>query len=277
VEDEMKLAFSTLACPGWSVPQVIEAARRYGYDGVELRLIGGDVIDPALPGPERDRIRKLFEAAALPVVCVDTSIRLAAPADRPAAEADLLAFIDMAHEWHAPLVRVFGGPWPPEHPQNEVFDGVAASLSRVAPAAERRGVAVVMETHDAFASAATVAEVLQRVSSPAIGALWDFHHPYRLGESPEHVMDTLGDRVLYVHVKDARRRADGWDLVLVGEGEVPVAQSLEVLRRRGYAGWVGVEWEKKWHPEIPGPEVALPQHLAWFRSLKRAGERGRDG
>lgn len=29
----MKLAFTTLACPGWSAARVIEAAREYGYEG----------------------------------------------------------------------------------------------------------------------------------------------------------------------------------------------------------------------------------------------------
>jgi fatty-acyl-CoA synthase len=56
-------------------------------------------------------------------------------------------------------------------------------------------------------------------------------------------------------------------LVLLGEGEVPVRDMLRALARRGYAGWVSVEWEKKWHPEIPDPEIALPQHIAWLRGL----------
>jgi hypothetical protein len=34
--------------------------------------------------------------------------------------------------------------------------------------------------------------------------------------------------------------------------------------------WISVEWEKRWHPEIEDPEVALPQHLdlltAWLES-----------
>jgi len=41
-----KLAFTTLACPDWSVPQVIDAARRYGYDGVELRLVDARTRSP---------------------------------------------------------------------------------------------------------------------------------------------------------------------------------------------------------------------------------------
>jgi hypothetical protein len=34
----------------------------------------------------------------------------------------------------------------------------------------------------------------------------------------------------------------------------------------GYRGWSSVEWEKRWHPEIEEPEVALPQHLKLLSS-----------
>ena len=37
----MKLAFSTLGCPDWNVDQIVEAARRLRYDGVELRAVSG--------------------------------------------------------------------------------------------------------------------------------------------------------------------------------------------------------------------------------------------
>jgi hypothetical protein len=32
-----------------------------------------------------------------------------------------------------------------------------------------------------------------------------------------------------------------------------------------------VEWEKRWHPEIEEPELALPQHLARLRAWQEAG------
>ena len=76
--------------------------------------------------------------------------------------------------------------------------------------------------------------------------------------------------IAHVHVKDATRtdpEGTTWQLVLLGEGEVPVAEQLRVLRQRGYEGYISVEWEKKWHPEIPEPEVALPQHIRYLRSL----------
>jgi sugar phosphate isomerase/epimerase len=129
------------------------------------------------------------------------------------------------------------------------------------------GVATVLETHDDFAAGATVAATLARVSSPFVGALWDTHHPYRMGESTAETMALLGDRLRHVHIKDSRRRGDGWDLVLLGEGEVPVAEILHAIQASGYDGWYCVEWEKKWHPEILDPEIALPQHAEVLRRM----------
>ena len=35
---------------------------------------------------------------------------------------------------------------------------------------------------------------------------------------------------------------------------------LRLLAVGGYLYGVSVEWEKRWHPEIEAPEVALPQY-----------------
>jgi hypothetical protein len=49
---------------------------------------------------------------------------------------------------------------------------------------------------------------------------------------------------------------------------------LDLLTAGGYQGWISVEWEKHWHPEIEDPELALPQHLellnAWLRPTAEA-------
>jgi fatty-acyl-CoA synthase len=150
-------------------------------------------------------------------------------------------------------------------------------LEAAVPAAERLGVRIGVETHDAFSSSAVLAELLALVSSPAVGAVWDSHHPHRMGESPRQVWANIGPRVLLAQVKDARldsMRKDGWQLVLLGEGEVPVREMLGLLAAGGYPGWISVEWEKRWHPEIEPPEVALPQHLAVLRPwITEIGER----
>jgi fatty-acyl-CoA synthase len=263
-----RLAFSTLACPGWSLERVVEAAGQYGYHGVEARLIDGETIAPDIDPAERRRVRTLLHGAGLPVAAVDSSIRLAG-ADPDQAVADLRAFLDLAAEWESPLVRVFGGELPAGQAPDAALDAMARPLAIVAPDAERRGIAIGVETHDSFSSARAVASLLSRVDSPAVGALWDVLHTCRMGETPDEVAGLLGERLLHVHVKDGRGEtgAAAWELVLLGEGDVPMAGILRALRARGYRGWLTVEWEKKWHPEIAEPEVALPQHAETMMRL----------
>ena len=132
------------------------------------------------------------------------------------------------------------------------------------PLARRLGVAIGVETHDDFSSSSVVAQLLEETDPEWVGAVWDSHHPHRMGEPPADVYGNLGRRILLAQVKDARRTArddgDDWELVLLGEGEVPVREMLGLLAAGGYPNWISVEWEKHWHPEIAEPEVALPQY-----------------
>ncbi|HEY1620484.1 MAG TPA: sugar phosphate isomerase/epimerase family protein [Streptosporangiaceae bacterium] len=273
----LPLAFSTLACPGATLAAAAELGAATGYQGIELRLIDGELIDPAMPPDARAQVKSITDAAGLPIVAVDSSIRLTADG----AAAQLAAFLELAADWDAPLVRVFGGPLPAATAdpaaRREALDRAARVLDAAAPAARRLGVAIGVETHDDFSASATVAELLALVAPGVIGAVWDSHHPHKAGETPAQVRANLGDRILLAQVKDARRapeRDDGWQLVLLGEGEVAVREMLAELAAARYPGWVSVEWEKRWHPEIEPPEVALPQHhrllTQWIAELQEA-------
>ena len=270
----MKYAFSTLACPAWSVEEVVGAATDLGYDGVEFRLLDGEVIDPRVHRAQAERAVASCRRSGVEVCAFDTVCRFNDPnrAERERQVEELLHWIDLAHDLQVPRLRVFGGrdqarPSPAPSP-DEGNTWVAASLRAVVPSAERAGVTVMLETHDAFSSAHRVAAVLQQVPSAHVAALWDSQHTHRVGERVEDVLHALGARLAHVHIKDARRRTpDGseWEVVLLGEGEVPVREQLDALHRHGYAGYLSVEWE--WHPGRVAPEVALAQHLAWLKAV----------
>jgi sugar phosphate isomerase/epimerase len=256
-----RIAFSTLAFPDATLAAAVSLGRRWGYAGIELRLVDGELIDPSMPATRRAQIRRTL--AGLPVVAVDSSIRLTG--DDPGPE--LRQFLELASDWEAPLVRVFGGDLGPPPLRQRQLRAAARVLEDAVPLAARLGVAIGVETHDAFAASSAVAELLALLSAdgvPAdrVGAVWDSHHPHRMGETPAEVHANLSPRILLAQVKDARRTADGeWQLVLLGAGEVPVAEMVGLLRAAGYPHWISVEWEKRWHPELEEPEVALPQHL----------------
>jgi predicted dehydrogenase len=71
-----RIAFSTLAFPDATLAAAVSAGRRWGYSGVELRLIDGELIDPAMSAERRAQVRRTLAVAGLPVVAVDSSIRL---------------------------------------------------------------------------------------------------------------------------------------------------------------------------------------------------------
>ena len=272
--DRFPLAFSTLGCPDWSFEQAVAQAAANGYQALEVRLLGAEIIPADLPADTRRAMRQTLAQHGIGIVGLGASTRFAFPdaAERAENLQQLIKYLELAADLEVPMVRTFGSPGAITMSMDDAIIYAAEGLNAAAPVAERLGVTIILETHDAFCKGVDVAAVMAQVDSPAVGAVWDVHHPFRMGEDIETTWRVLGPRVKHVHVKDARRRADGsWQLVLLGEGEVPCRAVVELLHREGYRGYIAAEWEKKWHPEIEAPEIALPQHAevlrSWFAEL----------
>ena len=54
-------------------------------------------------------------------------------------------------------------------------------------------------------------------------------------------------------------------------GDFPAIRLLSTLSGHGYERYVSFEWEKRWHPAIPEPEIALPHFARWVRRALVAG------
>ena len=51
----------------------------------------------------------------------------------------------------------------------------------------------------------------------------------------------------------------------------PRQRYLAWLKVAGFDGWLSFEWDKKWHPELAEPEVALPPYVEYMQQcLDRA-------
>ena len=44
----MKIAFSTLGCPGWSWDEIFATAKDMGLDGIEIRGVGNEMFAPKI-------------------------------------------------------------------------------------------------------------------------------------------------------------------------------------------------------------------------------------
>ena len=72
---------------------------------------------------------------------------------------------------------------------------------------------------------------------------------------------------MHVHIKDSVTTDDSFQYCLPGEGDVPLGEIIDLLRSVSYQGWLSFEWEKRWHPELAEPEVALPAFARVVRDL----------
>ena len=267
----LRIAYNTLAFPDETLEQATALGSSLGYAGIELRLVDGRLIESSMPAAERARVKQTVAAAGLPIVCVGSSVILT----KEGAGPELHRFLELTKEWESPVVRVYGGLLAEDAgARQKQMDAAAAVLEGAIPLARQLGVTIAVETHDAFSASSVVAELLANVQSEWVGAVWDTHHPHRMGESPAQVYDNIGRRTKHVHIKDAVPSAEhkgGWKLVPLGEGEVPVREAIRLLVAGGYTGYLSVEWEKYWHPYIEKAEVVLPHELKVLREWVGAG------
>jgi sugar phosphate isomerase/epimerase len=267
----MKLAFSTLGCPDWTLKEIVESAASLGYDGVDFRGLLDEIdiskrteFTTGLAGT-----RRLFADHGVAVSGVLISARYAVvdPAERQRQFDETRRNLALAAALDAPVLRVYGGAVPEGYTVDTILPTLVDNLQQMGDEADGYGVTLALETHDAWTDSAVFARLMRAVDHPRVRVLWDLHHPFRQnGETPDVTYANIGAYVANIHVKDSVPADDGHTLVLVGEGDVPLQRMLTLLEQGGYDGYASLESEKRWHPELAEPGVAFPQYVAKMRA-----------
>jgi len=63
--------------------------------------------------------------------------------------------------------------------------------------------------------------------------------------------------------------------VMPGEGSYPIDDLAVAIENSGWRGWVSLEWERMWHPELPSVVVALTETRIWASRLIGGMETGK--
>ena len=266
-----KLSFSTLACPKWSVDQIITNASRLGYDGIEFRVVMGE-LDlwklPAFHGAGLIETRQALADQGLRLPCIGASAHFDSPdaQERKKNLDNAVRIAELAASLGCPAVRVFGDRVQEGCSYEDTMQWITESLLTLTEKLETENVSVWLETHGDFSTAQDVADILTKTKQ-AIGIIWDPANACEeFGESPAGSGIAFGSSIRHVHMKDFREKAEGgYEYTLMGEGEMPLDEVKAVLEQLNYQGFLSVEWEKHWHPTLAEPEVALPQFVHWYR------------
>jgi sugar phosphate isomerase/epimerase len=270
----MKLAFTTLGCPEWDLDTILAQAVAMDFDGVDFRGYGKVLQVYELPefSTRAAETAARFRDAGLEVPCFASSARAfnSTPEARQASLEEVRYYAPLCQVFGTPYIRVFGGAIG-DIPPTVAIESAVADLHAMFEIACDYGARILVETHDDWVDSDLLHRLIGDLDGDLAGVLWDVHHPYRLhGEPPPLTWLNLGRFVEYTHWKDSRpdpNRKEGYVLTHFGQGDLPVAEFLELLRNGKYDGYLTFEWEKRWHPDLSGPEEAFPIFVREMRRL----------
>jgi sugar phosphate isomerase/epimerase len=273
----MKIAFTTLGCPDWDLDTICQRGREYGFDGVDFRgyLNELDITKLALFTTHAVETRQRLADAGLVISGISSSLKVCEAERRTENIEEAKRTIELADKLGFDHVRVFGGGDLDGSSHKELAEVGLECVQAVLDLDGAGELHWLFETHDNWVTASNCTLLLNRISNPAFGALWDLGHTARVGgETPEQTWKAIGSRVGYTHVKDAiydtshpQAMSDGWRYVLPGTGQLPLEEAIGVLRLHQYDGWVMYELEKRWHPNLEEPDVAFPAFVQWIKPL----------
>jgi sugar phosphate isomerase/epimerase len=261
----LKPAFSTVACPEWTLTQVADRALELGFEAVELRTFGDAsrsfACDPALTSEEK--VRAIFRERGVEPLVLGTGVRfdepiwppvfgvLGAAAERSVREGKRA--IDLAVGIECPFVRVFGYEHPPHERRAGALRRITDRLRMAIDHADKSGVRVVLENGGSFSTSAELLEIIETIDSPLLGASYSSAVGIQCGEDPAEAIRDLGDKLWVARIKDAK---DGRPCFL-GEGDLACRDFMRNLASAGFDGPLVFEWDRAWIDGLAPAEEAL--------------------
>jgi sugar phosphate isomerase/epimerase len=265
----LPIAVSTLGCPKWDWNTIVRNTSGWGFAALELRGIQDQMDLPKCAEFSGTRLKgslRDLSAADLVISDLGASAQMHEPdaAKRAKHMDEARRFITLAHELHAPYVRVFPNQFVPGEDKRVTFARISDGLHELGECARPADVTIIVESHGEFRRAEDLIPILEGAKSKNVAFLWDAHHTCVEGEKPADTFRELGKYTRHTHLKDSvpipGKPKDDRRYVLTGTGDIPVKETVKVLASNGYKGYYCFEWEKRWHPEIEEPEVAFPHY-----------------
>ncbi|TVQ60030.1 MAG: sugar phosphate isomerase/epimerase [Phycisphaerales bacterium] len=273
-----RIAFSTVACPDWTLDRVAQIALDAGYSGVELRSMGRGgtefVCDPGLTAP--GKVRRLTIHKGVEVAGVASGVHYDTPVFPPvighvfphkfASIESTKEFVDIASEIGAPFVRVFPFGARAKRGCKALRRLVVGRLVLAADAARHSGVRLLLENGGAYPTAEEVASLVDEVGSPNLSVCYALAAAHEAGEDVAKGVRTLGGRLRMARVKDLR----AGEPRPLGQGDQPCEDFVRAANAAASTQWIVFEWDKAWVPGLADASEALPEAartlIGWMRA-----------
>ena len=270
-QDMIRTAFSTVACPRWTLARVARTAADLGFDGVELRTFGYDsrrfVCDPLMSSARK--VASTFGDLGVDPCCLSTSISLERPVrphvvgrtfifDQEGVTRQATRLVDFASIIGAPYVRVFGFEVPEGEKRTTSVRLIANRLATIADHARHRGVTLLLENGGSFRTAESLREIIDMVDSPLLGACYNNAVGLPAGDDFAQAVRTLGRRLRVARLKDFGEHG----CVPLGTGRSEAEAFVRSLVEYGhFDGWLSYEWDTAWDDSLAPADEVLPEAI----------------
>lgn len=274
----MKIAGHTMGTPDMTVEEAVSFFTAIGLDGIDL--ICTDDYKCATPVEvsqrQLDQLKAALDHAQLELAHLTPyakRLNSPDPTERQ-AHIDLMhKSILLAHQTGCPALRLWSGDELPGEDRQRAFDLAVDSIRQVAKIASDYGVILNLENHTGTPTV-TIKEQLAMIEAAGSNSVRPLLDPGCLTMAPEaetgvEAVSRVKDRLGLVHVKDVIvTNQPEVHHVPVGQGEVGWTNILKALKMAGYEGYLSLEYERRWHPDIlPPPEVGMVESLRFVRSV----------
>lgn len=264
----MKIAFSTLGCPEWSWEDIYSMAKDIGFDGIELRGLGGEISSykakPFLLN-EIENTKKKLTALNLQIPCISSSCCVKNGQLIQKTMSEGISSIDLACRIGTPFVRILGDLEPFETlPVDE--NAVVSAIKELSDYAMPKNVTLLIETNGVYANSKRMKELMQTINRVNVAVLWDIHHPARyMNETPSMTYQELKPWIRYIHVKDSIIKNNQIQYKMMGEGDIPIKEVLDLLFKNNFEGYVSLEWVKRWSKDIEDAAIVFPHFVNYMQ------------
>lgn len=173
--------------------------------------------------------------------------------------------VDVAEAYGCPVIRHDATPgYPVTVKTGRSFDHVLPILAKaycaVTEYAETKGIKTCIENHGFFAQDPDrVEKLINAVNHKNFGALVDIGNFACADADHNYAVGLLAPYAFHAHAKDFHKKSgsldnpgEGWFMSrggnylrgsIIGQGDVPVRQCVNTLRRNGYDGFLTIEFE----------------------------------
>ncbi|MCL2095834.1 MAG: sugar phosphate isomerase/epimerase [Oscillospiraceae bacterium] len=253
---------------GFDIYKLVKTVKQQGFDGIEIA---------SLPNQNQNGEDDLFEffrlikklcadeGLEIPNYCVGSDFLNGSGGDIEKEIAKVKHNVDLAEALGSFGIR-HDATWgikketPPPRGFDDIVDRLAYAYRAVTEYAEKKGIATSVENHGYFVQdSVRVEKLINKTGHKNFGVTLDIGNFLCADEDPVYAVGILAPYIKHVHAKDFHVKSGmgpnpgegffksrGGNYLrgsIIGHGNVPVDQCVNIIKSSGYDGYISIEFE----------------------------------